>query len=164
MNSRELFLASVKSEAPAFRRVLEAVPADKLEYTPHPKSRTAGSLAMQLGMTPNAMLQLLETGKLQDNHDGPKLSLAQAMEAGSAAREQLEKKLEQVDDKTWNEKKAQMLMPDGTVVWEATLGNMCWGLLHDAIHHRGQLSSYLRPMGAKVPSIYGPSADDMGGM
>ncbi|HZV12602.1 MAG TPA: DinB family protein [Candidatus Kapabacteria bacterium] len=57
-----------------------------------------------------------------------------------------------------------MLMPDGTVVWEATLGNMCWGLLHDAIHHRGQLSSYLRPMGAKVPSIYGPSADDQGGM
>jgi len=39
---------------------------------------------------------------------------------------------------------------------------MLWGFLFDAIHHRGQLSSYLRPMGAKVPSIYGPSADDPG--
>jgi uncharacterized damage-inducible protein DinB len=40
---------------------------------------------------------------------------------------------------------------------------MCWGYLFDMVHHRGQLSSYLRPMGAKVPSIYGPSADDSGG-
>ena len=39
---------------------------------------------------------------------------------------------------------------------------MLFGFLFDAIHHRGQLSSYLRPMGAKVPSIYGPSADDPG--
>ena len=35
--------------------------------------------------------------------------------------------------------------------------------LNDAIHHRGQLTTYLRPMGGKVPSIYGPSADDPGG-
>ena len=42
------------------------------------------------------------------------------------------------------------------------LGEMLWGFLFDAIHHRGQLSSYLRPMGAKVPSIYGPSGDDPG--
>jgi uncharacterized damage-inducible protein DinB len=37
-----------------------------------------------------------------------------------------------------------------------------WDFMFDAIHHRGQLSAYLRPMGAKVPSIYGPSADDTG--
>jgi uncharacterized damage-inducible protein DinB len=35
-----------------------------------------------------------------------------------------------------------------------------WGFLLDIIHHRGQLSTYLRPMGAKVPQIYGPSADE----
>jgi uncharacterized damage-inducible protein DinB len=48
------------------------------------------------------------------------------------------------------------------VVWETSLGDMLFGILFDAIHHRGQLSTYLRPMGAKVPSIYGPSADDPG--
>ena len=38
---------------------------------------------------------------------------------------------------------------DGNVIWEAPLGDMLFGFLFDAIHHRGQLSSYLRPMGAK---------------
>ena len=60
------------------------------------------------------------------------------------------------------QKKARFLM-DGNVAWESSLGDMLFGFLFDAIHHRGQLSSYLRPMGAKVPSIYGPSADDPGG-
>lgn len=164
MNSRELFITMVENEGPVFRKVLEAVPTDKLDYTPHPTSRTAGSLATQLAMTPNAMLELVNRGKFGDTHMGATPTLAQAMEAGAAARQELVQKLKGIDDKTWNETKAQMVMPDGTVVWEATLANMSWGLLHDAIHHRGQLSAYLRPMGAKVPSIYGPSADDRGGM
>src|SRR5690606_6853925 len=42
-------------------------------------------------------------------------------------------------------------------------GHMAWDFLFDAIHHRGQLSTFLRGMGAKVPSIYGPSADEDGG-
>jgi uncharacterized damage-inducible protein DinB len=46
--------------------------------------------------------------------------------------------------------------------WEDTIENFVWGFLFDAIHHRGQISTYLRPMGGKVPSIYGPSADDAG--
>ena len=73
----------------------------------------------------------------------------------------LESRLPSVDDAKW-ESKARLLA-DGKVLWEAPLGDMLFGFLFDAIHHRGQLSSYLRPMGAKVPSIYGPSADDPGG-
>jgi uncharacterized damage-inducible protein DinB len=73
---------------------------------------------------------------------------------------ELEKRLATLDDMAWGEK-ARFLV-DGNVVWETTLGEMLWGILFDAIHHRGQLSTYLRPMGGKVPSIYGPSADDPG--
>ena len=80
-----------------------------------------------------------------------------AYEKNAAA---LKKRLAKVDDAAW-EKKAAFLM-DGKVAWETSLGDMLWGFLFDAIHHRGQLSTYLRPMGAKVPSIYGPSADDPG--
>jgi uncharacterized damage-inducible protein DinB len=72
----------------------------------------------------------------------------------------LEKRVAKADDATW-ERNAKFLM-GGQVVWEAPLGEMLWGFLFDAIHHRGQLSTYLRPMGAKVPSIYGPSGDDPG--
>ena len=51
---------------------------------------------------------------------------------------------------------------EGGGAWEDALSQMVWGFLFDAIHHRGQISTYLRPMGSKVPSIYGPSADDPG--
>ena len=48
----------------------------------------------------------------------------------------------------------------GQVVMKETGYDNAWGFLLDIIHHRGQLSTYLRPMGAKVPQIYGPSADE----
>jgi uncharacterized damage-inducible protein DinB len=51
---------------------------------------------------------------------------------------------------------------DGRVLFEVPLDEMFRLGLFDAIHHRGQLSVYIRPMGGRVPSIYGPSADDPG--
>lgn len=47
----------------------------------------------------------------------------------------------------------------GKKVSEQPVGQFLWSILFDAIHHRGQLTAYLRPMGAAVPAIYGPSAD-----
>jgi uncharacterized damage-inducible protein DinB len=46
------------------------------------------------------------------------------------------------------------------LAWESTVEDMAWGFLLALIHHRGQLTAYLRPMGGKVPGVYGPSADD----
>ena len=63
-----------------------------------------------------------------------------------------------VDDEGWD-RKAQGIY-QGKVVMEQPLGIFLWFILFDAIHHRGQLAAYLRPMGGKVPSIYGPSADE----
>jgi len=48
------------------------------------------------------------------------------------------------------------------LIMEQPLGEFLWYLFFDAIHHRGQLSTYIRPMGGKVPQIYGPSGDDPG--
>ena len=63
-----------------------------------------------------------------------------------------------VSDEEWENGSAMLDMgPAGK--WEDKKYSMAWGFLFDAIHHRGQLSTYLRAMGAKVPSIYGPSAD-----
>ena len=42
------------------------------------------------------------------------------------------------------------------------VGQFLWYILFDAIHHRGQLTTYIRPMGGRVPSVYGPSGDDTG--
>ena len=65
-----------------------------------------------------------------------------------------------MDEPAWN--RPTQLLVNGQVVMDVPLGKMMWMNLLDAIHHRGQLSVYLRPMGGKVPSIYGPSGDDPG--
>ena len=54
------------------------------------------------------------------------------------------------------------MMAGENAIWKTTKRGMAWGLFLDLVHHRGQLSTYIRPMGGKVPSIYGPSADDPG--
>jgi uncharacterized damage-inducible protein DinB len=59
------------------------------------------------------------------------------------------------------ENKARLLV-HGNLAWEAPLGELLWFMFFDSIHHRGQLSTYNRPMGGKVPSIYGPSGDSSG--
>jgi uncharacterized damage-inducible protein DinB len=66
-----------------------------------------------------------------------------------------------LDDEAW-QRPAQFAV-GGKVVIEQPLGDLVWFFFFDAIHHRGQLSTYIRPMGGKVPSIYGPSADSTGG-
>ena len=90
----------------------------------------------------------------------PAPTVPEAVAAYERNAEDLQKRLPLIDDDRWNTQ-AKFLV-DGNVAWETSLGDMLFGFLFDAIHHRGQLSSYLRPMGAKVPAIYGPSADDPG--
>ena len=63
-----------------------------------------------------------------------------------------------MDDAAWAETGRFLL--NGQVRMEQTISGFLWLFFFDAIHHRGQLSTYIRPMGGKVPSIYGPSGDD----
>jgi uncharacterized damage-inducible protein DinB len=90
----------------------------------------------------------------------PAPTITESVAAYEQNAEDLGKRLATLDDVRWDSK--ARFLADGNVAWETSLGDMLYGFLFDAIHHRGQLSSYLRPMGAKVPSIYGPSADDPG--
>ena len=64
-------------------------------------------------------------------------------------------------DAAWDDVPAKFLH-ESTVIMEMPRRDMGWLMWFDCIHHRGQLSTYLRPMGSKVPGIYGPSADDQG--
>ena len=160
MNTREYFAECFKAEKPKFVRVLRAVPADKTSYTPHPKSATAASLVWLLASELHDACELVDHGKVNYVPTSPPAKLEESVAAYEKNAVEVERRLSGLDDAAW-EKKAQFLV-DGKVLWEAPLGDMLWGFLFDAIHHRGQLSTYLRPMGARVPSIYGPSADDPG--
>jgi uncharacterized damage-inducible protein DinB len=57
---------------------------------------------------------------------------------------------------------ARLIEGQEEILLKDTVEGLLWIALFDMVHHRGQLSTYIRPMGGKVPSIYGPSADDAG--
>jgi uncharacterized damage-inducible protein DinB len=157
--AREYYVDCFKAEKPTFIRVLRAVPVDQAGYRPHPRSTSAGDLVWLLATELHDACDLVDHGKATFAAR-PAPGVAEAIAAYEKHAAEFETRLASVDDASWD-RKAQFLV-DGNVAWEAPLGDMLFGFLHDAIHHRGQLSSYLRPMGAKVPSIYGPSGDDPG--
>lgn len=117
---------------------------------------------MPLVVEERSGIELAQTGTIDWKESPPKKSLAEMIGDYEKAHADLAPLLKKLDDRTWEEKPARLLV-DGQVAFETRVGRMLWVSLFDAIHHRGQLSVYLRPMGGKVPAIYGPSADDTGG-
>jgi len=160
MTNLQFCIARRKAEMPAFVRVLKAVPAGRLDYRPDPKARTAGALAWLLAAEEAALVSLLDTGAITWKEDKPPARVDEIVAAFERNAAAVDARLARLDEAGW-EKKGRFLM-EGAPAWEDTVGQFVWGFLFDAVHHRGQLSTYLRPMGGKVPSIYGPSADDAG--
>jgi uncharacterized damage-inducible protein DinB len=140
-------------------RVLKAVPHDQAAYSPHARSTCAGDLVWLLASELHDACEVVDKGEVNYTPQ-PAPAVPQAVAAYEQNLKELVKRVAALDDAAWDRK--TKFLVDKKVAWEAPLGDMLFGFLFDAIHHRGQLSSYLRPMGAKVPSIYGPSADDPG--
>ena len=151
-NVRDYYTQVFKTERPTFVKVLKAVPPDKAGYKPHERSTSASDLAWLLATELHDACELIDRGEVNYVYK-PSPGVGESVAAYEKHAAQLEARLATVDDAKWDSK--ARLQMDGKVIWEATLGDMLFGFLFDAIHHRGQLSSYLRPMGAKVPSIYG---------
>ena len=160
MNSLELCRKTRASEVPKFVKVLKAIPSTSHDYRPHPQSRTAIELAWLLAESEAGLRSLMETGKVEWKETKPSGSLETIVAAYEKNATAVNEALARLDEAAW-EGKATFLMA-GMPPWEDALESFAWGFLHDAIHHRGQLTTYLRPMGGKVPAVYGPSADDTG--
>lgn len=161
MDNLEFCIARRKAELPAFVKVLKAIPQAKLDHRPDPKARTAGELAWLLAAEEAALVTLLDKGTIEWKDTPPPARVDETVAAFERNAAAVNERLAKLDEAGW-QKKGRFVM-DGMPPWETTLGEFVWGFLFDAIHHRGQLSTYLRPMGSKVPAIYGPSADDSGG-
>jgi uncharacterized damage-inducible protein DinB len=160
MTNLEFCRKQRKAELKAFVNVLKAVPQGRLDYRPDPKSRSAAQLAWLLVTSEAGLVSLLDTGTVDWKETPPPAKIDAIVAAFEKHATSVNEKLDRLDEAGW-EKKGRFLMGDAPA-WEDTIGQFVWGFLFDAIHHRGQLSTYLRPMGGKVPSIYGPSADDSG--
>ena len=159
MTNREFFAQLCTHEHPRFLGVLEAMPKDQLEYRPHPKSRSAYELVGHLIGHEQDLVELFETGSINHRVHVPFTSMDEAVDIYRKAHAEADAKLSNLKDSDWDT--VGSFKVNGNAIMDMPRHGLAWMLMLDAIHHRGQLSTYLRPMGGKVPSIYGPSADTM---
>ncbi len=161
----ESILPEFDHETATTRTLLERVPADKAEWKPHAKSMSLGQLAMHIANLPNWASITLERTEFDPNPpDGPRVTtpayesgakLLQTYDANvSAARVLLARTTDAEFMVPWalkNGGKSLFSMPRIAVFRSF--------ILNHAVHHRGQLSVYLRLLDVPIPNIYGPTAD-----
>jgi uncharacterized damage-inducible protein DinB len=156
-------IAELEAEAPATRRVLERLPADGLDWRPHPKSMSAGQLAMHVASIPGAVARFAQLDGL-DVATRPTDyascestgALMETFEASiSAVRDFLAGLDESRANATW-----RLTFGDREIFAIPRLGVIRTMCLNHWYHHRGELVVYLRLLNVPVPIVYGRSADE----
>ena len=152
MDEKTLFTGFWTRESKTTRSVLARIPEGS-DYRPDPKSRTAQEIAWQIVCEERMIIEGLEQGKAEWAPPPMPATMAEvvreyeALSAGMAAR------WAALSDERWH----------GEMEFlgeQRRAAPMAWTFLFDLVHHRGQITTYLRPMGSTVPQIYGPSADE----
>jgi uncharacterized damage-inducible protein DinB len=167
VDTRETLLADLDHEMAVTRRLLSRVPDDSLAWRPHEKSFSLGGLAAHLAALPHWGAQIL-TGRVYETSGSrppaptdaaPEPTLQAIIETfdrhAAEVRQVLTASPTALLDETWS------LRRDGyTVLTLPKSAAVRRSLIHHAIHHRGQLTVYLRLLGVPLPPIYGASADE----
>ena len=160
MNLNEPLIAELQHEAATTRRMLERVPEASLAWRPHEKSRTLGEVAAHIANLPGIFIATLE----RDDFD--RYEYAAATDTAADILETFDRNvaaglgvLRTLSDElllgAWRYRYGERVifeMPRLPVVRLMALNHL--------IHHRGQLSVYLRLLGVPLPSVYGPTADE----
>ncbi|HTV14053.1 MAG TPA: DinB family protein [Acidobacteriaceae bacterium] len=107
-----------------------------------------------------ACCELIDLGQSNWEPDLPPATSDAIVLAFEQHAADLGERIARLDQTMW-ENRVRFLVHN-TLAWKAPLGELLWYMFFDSIHHRGQLSTYIRPMGGTVPSIYGPSGDSSG--
>lgn len=165
MTRTEWFLAELESEAAKSRRVLEQVPANQRDFKPHERSMPLGYLCELIATIPSWVGMAITQDEIDiAPKDGPKYQpapmdtsaeLVAALDRTVAqARQALQGTDDAFLDTPWR------LLAGGQLAFEQPRHQVIRDAFLHAAHHRGQLTVYLRLLGAKVPSVYGPTADD----
>jgi uncharacterized damage-inducible protein DinB len=165
MKLTEFFLAELSSEVDRSRRALEQVPEGKYDWKPHEKSMIFGYLANMVATIPTWLAMEVNQAELDvapakgSNMEQKRLDTSEELlkaldKAAADARAALEQTTEEHLMTSWR------LLARGQVVMELPRYVFIQDTINHWAHHRGQMTVYLRLMGAKVPALYGPSADD----
>jgi uncharacterized damage-inducible protein DinB len=165
MNIIDLFVSELDREVKRSRRALEQVPDNKRSFKPHERSMEFGYLADMVATIPTWFTMIVKQDELdvapkdgkRPERPQPKTSaeyIAALETAAGEAKEALRGTTEAHLQTHWK------LLAGGQVVADLPRHEMLRDTFNHWAHHRGQMTVYLRLMGAKVPALYGPSADD----
>ena len=152
MDDRALFTDFWTKESQTTRKVLSRIPENS-DYRPDPKSRTAQEIAWQIVCEEKMLIDALETGKAEWAPPPMPPTMKDIVATYERQSEENGGRWKALPEERWN----GALHFFGS---ERPASPMAWGFLFDIVHHRGQITTYLRPMGSTVPQIYGPSADE----
>ena len=159
MQEKEMFLNTWGREFATTMKILKQLPSDKAEFTPtKEKTKSAKGLA-EMFVAELGILDGVVKGKVEFGGQFPTYSTyPDVLKAYENTYNALVPKIKAMPEADWN---STMQFPVGPKqMGEVRRADILWTMLMDSVHHRGQFSIYLRLVGAKVPSIYGPSADE----
>jgi uncharacterized damage-inducible protein DinB len=168
MAIKEAFLGELDYEIRSTRKILERVPAEKMDWQPHPKSMTLRRLASHIAEVPLWALQTLKEDEFDMASPYAKNFMAPKMDSGKEilayfdkGMEAVLKQLQETGDEQFR-RPWTLRMGDQTMFTMQKVAVMRTFIMNHMVHHRAQLSLYLRLLDVPVPSMYGPSADDKG--
>lgn len=152
MDDKTLFTDFWTNESKTTRNVIARIPEGS-EYRPDPKSRTAREIAWQIVFEEKMIIEALENGKAEWAPPPVPATMKDVLAAYETQSIDMAQRWTALSSARW----------EGTLDFfgsQRPASRMAWSFLFDIIHHRGQITTYLRPMGSTVPQVYGPSADE----
>jgi uncharacterized damage-inducible protein DinB len=153
----DFLIADFENEMQTTLRVIEAVPHGRLDYRPDSKSKTALGLVRHITLEDEWLLNGIANGAFTAQpDDSDACGIMNPADAAARYKEKVPAALNRVRALP-GEKLANVIDLLGII--QAPGVNFLAIAVKHSVHHRGQLSTYLRPMGGKVPGIYGPTAD-----
>ncbi len=152
MDEKSLFTQFWTKESKTTSKVLSRIP-DGSDYRPDPKSRTAREIAWQIVNEEKMIIEAIERGTAVWVPSPAPTTMQELCAVYDAQSADIVRRLQSLPTARW----------EGTLTFFGSArpsAPMAWSFLFDIVHHRGQITTYLRAMGSTVPQIYGPSADE----
>ena len=159
MTEKEMFLRTWEREFQTTLKVLKAFPSNQLDLKPHERSRTARDLAWNFAAEEKLFVEGCISGSFDfANYPKAPATMQDIISAYEKTHQEMVDKVKKLSDEDFNKLIKFLVAPKQ--MGDVRRGDLLWGSVMDKVHHRGQFSIYVRMAGGKVPSIYGPSADE----
>jgi uncharacterized damage-inducible protein DinB len=152
LDEKSLFTGFWNTESKTTRNVIARIPEGS-DYRPDPKSRTAREIAWQIVCEEKMIIDALESGKAEWAPPPMPATMKELLEAYEGQSDGMAARWDRLTPAQWG----------GNLEFfgqQRPAAPMAWSFLFDIVHHRGQITTYLRAMGSTVPQIYGPSGDE----